>query len=359
MTAAAQKLAAGWAALYGTVALLWTVTGSGFPYGPGSDASDTSPLRAVPADVGSALFACVLLPAAVALLVMSGTARPPRAARFILLTYVLLVAAGLLVVLPDMRLLALAGYAPMLILGAPFGWPPVDYSEVFTWTLANQVFAVLGGVLLARAALRWQFRTAGACEDCGRDDRRGGWTSQESAERWGRPATFVAAAVPVLYALTRFAWALGIPLGLSSDGLDDLRDSGAVWAGTGLGAFAVAGAVLTLGLVQRWGEVFGRWMPGLAGRRVPIRLATVPATTVAILVMSASVAFYADPVFYDKLGTDTMAVAPMMTWPVWAVALGAATLAYALRRRPACRVCGRGATGAGDAAARQGSVVAG
>ena len=332
----AQKLAAGWAALYGTVALFWTVTGRGFPFGPDTDRSETSPLRALDPSVGAPLFAGVLLVAAVLLLVMSGGRPVPRFARIALLTYLGAVITALLVVIPDTSLLTLAGYLPILIVGLPFGWPPdVDYSTVFTWTLANQAFAVVGGVLLARAALRWQFGTTGACEDCGRP-------ALGASGSWGRWATYVAAVIPLLYAATRFAWALGIPVGLTDETLQELRDSGAVWAGVGLASFAVVGAILTLGLVRRWGEVFPRWMVGLAGKRVPIRLATVPATLVAIFVMSASVAFYADPVFFHQLTTDTVAVAPMLAWPIWSVALGAATLGYYLRRRPACPECGRG-----------------
>ena len=346
MTNTAQKLAAGWAALYGTVALVWTVTGSGFPYGPGRPNMQTSPLRALDPALGAPLFAGILLLTAVALLVMSGRRSAPRPLRIALLTYVGAVATALLVVLPDTRLLTMAGYLPMLIIGFPFGWPPVDYSTVFTWTLANQAFAVAGGLLLVRAAVRWHFGTTGACEDCGRDGRSQRWT-RESAARWGRWAVGVAVVIPVAYAVVRLAWAAGIPLGIPSSFLHEMQETGAVWAGAGLGAFAVAGAVLTLGLVQRWGEVFPRWMPGLAGKRVPIKLATVPATLVSIFVMSASVAFYAEPDFWGKVAADGLMVAPMLAWPFWSLALGAATLAYHLRRRPACGNCGRGGRGAG------------
>ncbi|GAB3953797.1 hypothetical protein GCM10029976_094690 [Kribbella albertanoniae] len=36
-------------------------------------------------------------------------------------------------------------------------------------------------------------------------------------------------------------------------------------------------ALLTIGLVRPWGEVYPRWMPRLGGRRVPIAAAVVPA----------------------------------------------------------------------------------
>ena len=342
MTNTAQKVAAGWAACYGTVALVWTLTGSGFPFGPGSRAGDISPLRGLEPSVGAPLFAGVLITAAVVLLAMAERGTPPRPVRIALLAFLGLVAAALLVVVPDARLLEFAGYLPMLIIGFPFGWPPVDYANVFTWVLANQAFAVLGGVLLVRAALRWQFRTTGACERCGRDGRAEGWTSAASAARWGRWAAYLAAAIPVFYAVVRLAWAAGVPLGISPEFLADMQRTGLVWAGAGLGAFAIVGAILTLGLVQRWGEVFPRWMIGLSGRRVPIRLATVPATIVAIFVMSASVAFFAQPDAFTGVSEHGLASIPMLAWPLWSLALAAATLGYHLRRRPGCGACGRG-----------------
>ena len=47
---------------------------------------------------------------------------------------------------------------------------------------------------------------------------------------------------------------------------------------------AVGGAVVLLGLVQGWGGLFPRWVPFLSGRRVPIPLAVVPASTISALV---------------------------------------------------------------------------
>ncbi len=331
---------------YGTLALGWAVTGRGFPFGPRDPGNASSPLRALPPEAGAPLFAAVLLLAAVAALIMRGPAAPRGAARAGLLAYSWAVVAALLILVPDTRVLTVAGYLPVLIVGAPFGYPPVDYGDVFTTTLGAQVLAVVTGVLLARATLRWQFRTNGDCATCGRGDRESGWTHAAQAARWGRWATWTAAAIPAAYAVTRLAWAAGIPLGIEPEFLAEMRGTGLVWAGAGLGGFALAGAVLTLGLVQRWGEVFPRWMPGPAGRRVPIRLATVPASLVAISVTSASVGFLtADGFLTTFTGDVSLATLPMVLWPLWGVALGAATLAYHLRRRPACTVCGRGPDG--------------
>jgi hypothetical protein len=48
-------------------------------------------------------------------------------------------------------------------LGAPFGWPKgVDYAEIFTWSLGNQLWCMLGGFLIAFAVLSLQRRSRGA-----------------------------------------------------------------------------------------------------------------------------------------------------------------------------------------------------
>jgi hypothetical protein len=309
--------AAAWAAVYATVALFWTVTGTGFPYGEG-DPDALGLLSGLPADIGAPMFAGVLVATSVVALVMAGGGRVTGPVRLALQGFGLLVAGALLLVVPDPRVLVLAGYAPVLIVGAPFGWPDVDYAEIFNWPLVNQLFSILGGFLLARAVLAWRRQhTAGAAP---------AWTAPAAAARWGRWAVAVAVAVPLVYAVTRYAWLLGIPLTVDSQFVDELHDSGAVWAGSWLATFAVIGATLTLGLVQRWGERFPRWLPGLAGRRVPVKLAVVPATVVSVLVTSAGLGLIAGMDRFEWV------YLPSLLWPVWGVALAAATLAYHLRR---------------------------
>lgn len=95
-------------------------------------------------------------------------------------------------------------------------------------------------------------------------------------------------AVPLFYATIRFAWALGLPLGVSQDLLDELGD--AVYRGRRHGDPGRRGG-LTLGLGQRWGERFPRWMLGLRGRNVPVALAVVPAVVVSVVVASAGLMF--------------------------------------------------------------------
>ncbi|MEU4676323.1 hypothetical protein [Micromonospora sp. NPDC023737] len=336
-------LAAGWLGLWGLLALLGTITGAGYPFGANDPHGDVNLLRLVPVRFGPPLFAALLLTAAVAALAMSRpTGRPSRPLRILLAGYGWAAAAVLALVVPDARILVILGYAPMLIIGAPFGWPPVDYAEIFSWALFARFAAAIGGLLLAGAVLVWQRRTAGVCVACGRGRGERGWTTPSAAARWGRWAVGIAAAIPLAYASTRFAWAAGVPLGISREFLTEMRETGLVWAGFGLGAFATVGAVLTLGLVQRWGERFPRWMLGLAGRRVPVKLAVIPAAVVSVAVTAATLGLMSDPQFWPMNEGFKLASAPALLWPVWGVALGAATYAYHLRRREACRRCGRG-----------------
>ncbi|MFC0007385.1 hypothetical protein [Micromonospora siamensis] len=335
-------LAAAWLASWGVLALVGTLTRAGYPFGDNDPYGDgANLLRSVPVAAGPPLFAGLLLAGAVVALVAAGSTPLRRPLRLLVLGYGWPLAAFLAVVVPDVRVLMMLGYAPMLIIGAPFGWPPVDYSELFTWALFARAAALVGGVLLAGALLVWQRRTSAACPACGRRDPERGWTTAASAARWGRWATWTAAVIPLVYAATRFAWLLGIPLGIGEDFLAEMRETGLVWGGVGLGAFATVGAVLTVGLIRPWGERFPRWLPGLAGRRVPVALAVVPAALVALSVTSASLALLTAPAFWRLTEDFSSAEAPMLLWPLWGVALGAAALAYHLRRRGACQRCDR------------------
>ena len=99
--------------------------------------------------------------------------------------------------------------------------------------------------------------------------------------------------------------------------------------------------MLTFGLVERWGEVFPRWIPILGCRQVPLALAVVPASIVAVLVTNAGLMFWRTTLtggfplgdMLITLGDSWAALAPELLWPLWGAALGGATLAYYLRRR--------------------------
>ncbi len=252
-------------------------------------------------------------------------------------------AALLAVVVPDMKVLALAGYLPMLLvlLVLP-GGPEVPLAEVFGWPTVNLLLLTVAGLAFAVHAVATWRSAADACVRCGRRGHGAGWWTPERIARWGRVGVAVAVTVPTGYAVTRYAWALGIPWGMSRQTLEVLLPI--LWAGAGLATGAVVGAVLTTGLVRPWGERFPRWMPLLGARTVPVGLAVLPATVVSVLVMSAGLMFV-------RLGvtgglevlpgktTDVAAWLPELFWPLWSAGLALATWTYWLRRRAVCRSC--------------------
>lgn len=327
----------GWAAVvallaYGLAHVYWALGGSGFPFG----ADDANPEYSAFEHVGREqlapwVAAGFLLSAAVAvLLALPGRRRIP--------TPVLMGATGLSVAavlgaIADFRILGNLAYVFMLKFSA------------INWTVINQVFAVTAVGLMTMSAVVYQRRTTGACVTCGRADSGAGWTEPESAARWGRRAAYIAVGVPLVYASTRWAWALGYPLGISDKMWEEGKEDNLWLFGAALATMGALGSLLTLGLVQRWGEVFPRWMIGLRGKRVPPALAIVPASLVSVLVTTAGI-MYIRLHFqgaFDDPKENWGATVPETIWPVWGLALAAATLAYYFRRRGACKNCGRGA----------------
>jgi hypothetical protein len=194
-----------------------------------------------------------------------------------------------------------------------------------------------------------------ACLYCGRRDGPEGWHSPNQAALWGRIALFVAMVAPIFYAFTRYAWALGFPLGMGEERFRHGQESGMwVMGAFFLGNFMLVGAILMLGLLQRWGEVFPRWMVGLAGRRVPIALAVIPASLASVLLIVGGITIWFDlpPMVaalaaagaqeMEFIGAILFELGPTLLFPVWGVALAVATLGYYYRRRGTCNVCGRG-----------------
>lgn len=350
----AGYVASVWSLGYGLLilGLYWVLGSAGFPFGEGDRQSALSIFHGVQAETGAPIIAALGLVGGVVAMAMAWT-WGRGLARVVLLAFAWTAAAVLALVIPDYRVLMAVAYAPILLIGAPFGWPPgVSILDAFPWPVVNQFFCIAGGLVWAATAVVYQQRSRDARANGGRTDAH--WTRPAAAARWGKWATYVAVVIPLLYAATRWAWALGIPLGISEEFLREGEAMGAWWAGAGLATVAIGGAILTLGLIQKWGEVFPRWIPYLAGRRVPLWFAVVPAVLVAIIVTNAGLMFVRltltgalDAILGAGVlsGENWAALAPELLWPVWGAALGAATLAYYYRRRGAhagSRVSGGG-----------------
>ena len=329
-------LAAVWCFGYAALCLGWAFGAPGFPFGDGDSRGSemgSALAGAAPVPTGSALAAGCVLAGVVALSVLRDrrarafsaagatpagvSGRPSAAGRW--RGVVLLVAAvALVAVVPDVRLLQNLAYSL-------FG-----YFGLIDWPVLNQALCVVGAGLLARSGyvlLRSHPDATPVTPSRG-----------DAATRWlriGRWATLVAVLAPLPYAVQRAAWNLGIPLGVSDQFVRDLAADIVAKGLNPLVAWGLVvpdllGALLTLGLVRKWGERFPSWVPLLGGRRVPVSLAVIPASVVSVAVSIAGLVIIR---FAIIDGTIAPTAAPGLLWLPWGVALGVATFAYVERRR--------------------------
>ncbi|MET9343914.1 hypothetical protein [Nonomuraea sp. NPDC003804] len=186
-----------------------------------------------------------------------------------------------------------------------------SYGGRLAWTLANAAAWAVWAVIAVRS-----FRPA--------EPPR--WTRPESVARWGRVVTIGAALCPLPYALYRLTWLT--PWATDSDVTGPNMDAALRMQGLLLAFAGLIGAVLTLGLISRWGEVFPRWVPIYHGRPVPVRLPVIAGGLITGVCFLASPGLAIDAVLRGQPLT-------LLLWPypLWGALLGAAVLAYWLRRR--------------------------
>jgi len=350
--------AVAWSLFYAALGLYWVVSGRGFPFTPETLSDGMGPLLG---RFGPGMAWIVVIMAgipAVALGVAMLRGVRGRVFRPLFITAGALLAGVLLLLMTGLNLLVKVGYIPAALFGHFTAEKGQAYLEAWTqWVTIHQLLCLIGGFLWLAATVSYARLSGDACLYCGRREGPEGWTSPNKAARWGRIAVYVAMVAPIFYTFTRYAWALGIPLGMTEEYLRAGQASGTWIGGLFLASFALVGALLMLGLVQRWGEVFPRWMIGLAGRRVPIALAVVPASLASVLLIVGGIGIWAGlPQMVANLGASGVEgieaigaiifqLGPTLLFPIWGVALAVATLGYYFRRRGPCSVCGRGASG--------------
>jgi hypothetical protein len=350
--------AVAWSLVYATLGVYWAVSRVGFLYTSAAASDMLGPLLAR-FGPGVAWIVVIMagFPAAAMGVAMLRVVRG-KTLRTLLISAGVLLAGALLLLMTSLDLLVKLGYLPYTVFGLFTG---AELSRKILeswaqWTTIHQLLCLIGGFLWLATTVTYARRSGDACLYCGRRNSSDGWNSPDNAARWGRIAVYVAMIAPVFYAFTRYAWALGFPLGMSEEYLRLGQERGTWVSGLFLATFGLLGALLMLGLVQRWGEVFPRWMIGLAGRRVPIALAVIPALLVSVLLVVGGVGIWADiPRMIAAAaagGAETVGpiggiiafqLGPTLLFPVWGVALAVATLGYYFRRRGPCNVCGRGA----------------
>lgn len=141
-------------------------------------------------------------------------------------------------------------------------------------------------------------------------------------------------------ALWRIAMAIGIPVGASQEVVAE-RYGFPGWGTAyvfGLSFLLIGLACLTLGLVERWGEVVPRWTPLIGGRRVPPFAAAVPAFVGSALLTMLWITVMSNfgPIAkeYGLEGAE-QAVVLACYFPLllWGPLLAAVTASYLRRRR--------------------------
>lgn len=196
---------------------------------------------------------------------------------------------------------------------------------------------VAGAALLAAGAVAYRRRMRGACGRCG---QRESYARPEQVPAWA----FIAAYAAVAGCLVRLAAQYGFA------GFEGIPyDAGVSVVAFEVG-FLLAGTLLPLALVHRWGLVWPRWVLGMAGRRVPRWLVLGPAVCLAGG-MTAYFGFQQVQLIAN-LFTGTVIDAEgtpygqaffwtaIPAYTVWGLGLGVAVAARLRQTRPECGRCG-------------------
>ncbi|WP_242215659.1 hypothetical protein [Bacillus cereus group sp. BfR-BA-01383] len=327
-------LTAVWSISYGFLGAYWALGGTGFPFGENDPRGFMmgSFLANIQSDVGGVTIACIgWLGSIIALATirMWGEIIP----RAILLIFAWIMCITLVFVIPDVRVLQNFAYSFML------------HFQLIDWPVINQLLCMVGGFLWGATALAYQRRSLGACVNCGRQKE-----TQDisiAGNKTGKYATYIAIVMALPYAIVRLAWAAGIPLGMSNAAAMSISSQSLSERMTEavLGGLPICGAILTWGLIQKWGEKFPHWFYYLGGKRVPIWFAVIPATCASVLLILAGLKI--SPIILSKILDGSIntgnwgELGPSLFWLPWGIALGLATISYCQRRRGQCKYCKR------------------
>ncbi|WP_049556875.1 hypothetical protein [Nonomuraea sp. SBT364] len=249
---------------------------------------------------------------------------------------------------PPVVLAALAATAcllPVSRAAVTLGWAAgvglIGYSFMFALDIVGLLFGnaldvagflirgagVAGGVLTVLCAVAARRRVAGACPRCGRLHGRSPESRTEPSPRWAFAAAYVAvtgAVARIAAQLGEWPWGTGDP-------------AGPIF----LALYALAGTLLPLALVHRWGRIWPGWVPVVAGRAVPRWVVLVPA-----FLVGGGLAGYFGIAGLTLMVTEgtgqplwwTLTVIPGYT--VWGLGLLVAATSYIIMTKPPCvRAC--------------------
>ncbi|THV35621.1 hypothetical protein [Glycomyces buryatensis] len=195
---------------------------------------------------------------------------------------------------------------------------------------------VTGAALLTLASLTYLHRMRGACGRCG---RKTPGPRPERVPGWAVAAAYAAVAGCFIRLAAQYGFA----------GFDAIPYNAGVSAVLFEIGFILAGTLLPLALVHRWGLIWPRWVLGLAGSRVPRWLVLGPA-----LFIAGGMTAYFGFQQLDLIGmlftgwdvdTGGSPYSPAFFWvsipayTVWGLGIGVAAIARLRQTRPQCKRC--------------------
>ncbi|MDH2426404.1 hypothetical protein [Sphaerisporangium sp. TRM90804] len=152
----------------------------------------------------------------------------------------------------------------LMILGGLFG---MDVSAADWVTLTAQGAGAIGGAATIAIAVTEQRRARGACQSCGRVHGRSPDLRDGPSPSWAYLAGYLAVAACVARFIAE------IVHGFVSSKAPEIPWTFMI---TFLVMMLLAGTLLPLALVHRWGRIWPRWVLPLAGRKVPRWLVAGP-----------------------------------------------------------------------------------
>jgi hypothetical protein len=155
---------------------------------------------------------------------------------------------------------------------------------------------------------------------------------------WARLLAHVVVLTPLPSSVWRLMLVLGLPAGVTAQGLETLAPRG--WGAAYVVALCVlseVAALATLGLVHPWGRILPRWIPLIGARRVPRRLTLTIASCGVVMttvLWTLFLVWWLVP-HPDLTATGTVVVGFLyLPLVAWAPLLALLTISFARRTRP-------------------------
>lgn len=215
------------------------------------------------------------------------------------------------------------------LLMVPFG-ETVSRNELGAFGL--QVFGTTVAVLTA-ISTRVVLRTLrGGCPACGRVHGRPPETRDTRTTRWG----YVGGYVAIIGLIIRVIPATpGVVSWLNGSRSMDNQPGGQAFL-IFIALLILAGTLLPLALVHRWGRIWPPWVPLLAGRSVPRWIVLGPGMMISLGLLAYFGIGGLTAVLLGKTAGHPVAVVEIVAYVVWGIGLAVASTSYAQLTRPPC-----------------------